>query len=445
MKPLDPVGNAITTLRLSLYLAILVCAYIFAFADRQIVSLVVQPIKTDLVISDVQIGLVQGVAFALVYSVAGLLCGAAADRFSRRLIIVLGITIWSLGSAACGLATSFVALIICRLVVGLGEASLSPSAYSLLSDWTPRKRLSAVIGIYTTGSNLGGGIALTLGGALVQYLGTSRQVSVPGLGEVAPWRAAFLATGLPGLGVAALALFLREPPRRQLGASEAAELPIGFVEFCRKNARLLCSHLIGFALLGMVAAATLGWGPAYLHRRFEWQSAKVGLALGVMIGVFGTMGTVFGGVIVDRLYSSGMKDAHLRFHVWTNLVGGACAVSAFLTESPWICVGLLWCAFPILISFGGSAPAAIQLIAPRNLRGRLSALYLLAATGIGIGLGPVSVALLAKWVFHDDQQLGAPLALLTGMCVIVSTALFARGLRPLRSFYEPSEENGLKR
>jgi MFS family permease len=437
VKPPYQGSNPITTLRLSLYLAILVLAYIFSFADRQIVSLVVQPIKNDLAITDVQVGLVQGVAFSLVYSVAGLLCGAAADKFSRRLIIVVGITIWSVGSAACGLATTFLTLILCRLAVGLGEATLSPSAYSLLADWAPRERLSAIIGIFTTGSNLGGGIALTLGGALVQHLGTGRQIHVPGLGELAPWRIAFLATGLPGLGVAALGLCLREPPRRKVADHETPGNSVGFMEFCRDNARLLSSHLIGFALLGMVAAAILGWGPSYLHRRFDWQPAKVGVVLGVMIGVFGTIGTVGGGVIVDHLYRRDMKDAHLRFHIWTNIVGGACAVGAFLIDSPWICVGLLWCAFPILISFGGSAPAAIQLIAPRNLRARLSALYLLAATGVGIGLGPVSVALLAKWVFHDEQKLGLPLALLAGVCVCISTLLFARALQPLRAHFRP--------
>jgi hypothetical protein len=156
-----------------------------------------------------------------------------------------------------------------------------------------------------------------------------------------------------------------------------------------------------------------------------------------MIGVFGTAGTVIGGLTVDRLFRRGMRDAHLRVHVWTNLVGGACAVGAFLSRSPWLCVVLLWCAFPILISFGGSAPAAIQLVAPRNVRARMSALYLLATTGIGIGLGPVSVALLAKWLFHDEQKLGAPLALLIGVCVCVSTLLFMRALKPLRSNLSP--------
>jgi MFS family permease len=415
-----------------MYLGILVLAYIFSFGDRQIVGLIVQPLKNDLGISDVQIGLLKGLAFSLVYSVAGIFCGIAADRFSRRLIIVAGIAVWSLGSAACGLATTFLGLFLCRLAVGLGEATLSPSAYSLLTDWAPRERLSLIIGIFTTGSNLGGGVAFTLGGALVQHLGTSQGVAVPFFGGLAPWRIAFLATGLPGLVVAAMALLLRETPRGQLTAQRTDVPEVRLWRFCRENGRLLACHLVGFALLGMVAAAVLAWSPSYLHRRFAWEPGRAGLALGIMIGAFGTVGTVVGGIVVDRIFRRGVKDAHLRTHIWTNLVGGACVVGAYLVDSPWACVGLLWAAFPILISYGGSAPAVIQLIAPRHLRARLSALYLLAATGIGLGLGPVSVALLGRYVFHNER-LDHPMALLNAICVLSSTALFVGGLRPLRS------------
>ena len=181
--------------------------------DRQIIWLMVDPIKADLHISDTQLGLLQGFAFALFYSVAGLPIGWAVDRFPRRAIIFLGLTFWSLSTVFCGLARGFAQLFVGRTLVGVGEATMSPVAVSLIGDLFPPHKVGKPMGVYSASYSLGTGLALGAGGLLVGRLSQHVSVHLPVAGDLAPWQAIFIIVGLPGLLIAPLAMLLCDPRR----------------------------------------------------------------------------------------------------------------------------------------------------------------------------------------------------------------------------------------
>ncbi len=193
---------------------VLTAAYVVSFIDRQILALLVEPIRRDLGLTDTQMGLIMGSAFALFYTILGIPLGWLADRFSRRGIIAAGITIWCLMTAACGLSRNFGQLFLARVGVGVGEAALSPSALSLISDYFPRERRGRAISFYNMGVSLGAGIAMIGGGWIIAGIIDAPPTTLPVVGEIYAWQTVFLVVGLPGLAIAALMATVREPERR---------------------------------------------------------------------------------------------------------------------------------------------------------------------------------------------------------------------------------------
>ena len=179
--------------------AFLTIAYLFSFIDRWILGLLIEPIKADLGLTDTQIGLLLGPAFAIFYATMGLPLGWLADRRNRVRIVAVGIGLWSLATAASGLAKSFIHLFIARMSIGIGEATLSPCAMSIISDSFPREKRSRPIAVYTTALSLGAGLASLLGAAVLTWAKTGGDITFPLLGALAPWQATFIVVGLPGL------------------------------------------------------------------------------------------------------------------------------------------------------------------------------------------------------------------------------------------------------
>ena len=192
-------------------------AYIFSFIDRQVITLLIQPIRADLQISDTQFSLLHGLAFALLYATAGIPIARLADSRSRPMIISVGIFVWSLATALCGVAKNFAQLFMARMAVGVGEAALSPAAYSMITDSFPKSRLGMALGVYSSGSFLGGGLAFIIGGAAIALVEQWGAQQVPLIGLVKPWQMTFFIVGLPGILVAALfILTVRDPERKGL-------------------------------------------------------------------------------------------------------------------------------------------------------------------------------------------------------------------------------------
>lgn len=412
-------------------LGILLVFYVFAFIDRQIISLLVQPIKRDLGLSDIQIGMLQGLAFAIFFSIGGLALGWLVDRASRRWIIFCGMLVWSLSSAGCGLATSFGLLFLARLAVGVGEAALTPSAYSLLHDIFPRERLATAIAIFSSGATVGGGMAYAVGGALIGLL-PEQGVAVPGWGDVESWRAAFLITGLPGILLAFLVFAIPEPRRKRPQArAEAGKETLG--AFVGRNRRLFVAHFAGFPLHTICTVSLMAWGPAFYLRRFGWETHEVGLTFAAMIGVMGTLGNILGGMAVDFAYRRGMRDAHFRIPLINTVICLPLFCVGLLTSSPWIATIFLMLGFGFLTSYAGPAASALQMISPGHLRGQLSAIYIVLISMVGTGLGPLAVGFVTDVVLGDESQVGVSLAIVIVIACTASVVAMALGLKPLRA------------
>ena len=263
---------------------ILLLAYTFSFVDRQILSLLVEPMKRDLDISDTQMSLLQGLSFALFYTLMGLPLGRLADSKSRRGLIAVSIFVWSIMTAACGLAKGYWHLFFARMGVGVGEAGLSPAAYSLIADSVEKKHLAKAIGVYTMGIYLGGGMALIVGGMVIQWADALNSISIPIFGEIYAWQAVFLAVGLPGLLLVPFLFTLKEPKRTKIQNESVAVSEV--VAYFKANKKTILMHNFAAALASVAGYGTLAWVPSYLIRVHGMSSSEVGLAFGIIVLIF---------------------------------------------------------------------------------------------------------------------------------------------------------------
>jgi len=413
---------------------ILMLLYTSSFIDRQILGLLVKPVRADLQLTDTEYSYLTGFAFVFLYSVAGVPLGWAVDRWSRRGIILVGVSLWSLMTAGCSLAGSFWRLFAFRIGVGVGEATLSPAAYALISDYFPAHKLSRALSVYGLGIPIGTGLALVIGGAAVQMLERLGPVDLPVVGITKPWQLVFLAIGLPGLllaGIAALAI--REPPRSHHAIAGARTPGI------RETARFVWAHrtvylplFVGMGLLSVFSYGANAWYPAFLQRVHGFTVASAGLYLGLTTLIFGILGSTTAGVLADRLVSRGRRDGQLLVPMVYGVglaIGGLGAGLASTTR--------LSLAFIAVASFFsntmlGCVVAALQAATPRDMRGQVSAFFLLTAAFIGMAIGPTAVAASTDHIFGHDDAVGHALALVALIFPVSGTVVISLGRRPLR-------------
>jgi MFS family permease len=411
-------------------LAILLMLAFVAFLDRQVISLMVGMIKSDLGITDSHIGILQGAAFGLVYPLFGLPLGYAADRYSRRWVIFAGIVLWSLAAMGSGLAGSFSTLLAARIGVGIGEAALGPAAFSLLSDIFPRHRLATVMSIYASGSLLGAAGALAIGGAVIHWAGGG--LTFPVVGHLSAWQVAFVVTGLPALLIAATVFIIPEPKRHVPVGTASPNLAWSDVFlFVRQTWAFLTCYTMGYACLLITTWASLAWLPAILERQYGWSVVEVGASLGLFTVVAGLPGQLTNGVVVDRLFAKGKHDAHLTYYIWASLAAAICGILA-----PFAATAVLYLAITaplkFLMNYGGVQQATLQIVTPAAIRGRLSAMVGVISAVVGSTLGPSIVAFLTDNVFHDDAKVGWSLALTNGVFMPLAALLFWLGRKPMR-------------
>ena len=342
---------------------VLVLAFVFNIADRIIISLLVDPIKADLEVSDTAMGLLMGFAFAIFYAVMGLPIGRMADKYSRRMIIAAGIFMWSIMTALCGLARSFMQLFLARVGVAVGEATLSPAAYSMIADMFPKDKLGRAIGVYQSGAFFGVGLAFIFGGLAIQFAKGADDVVLPLLGALKPWQLAFIVVGLPGILVAGLMLLVREPTRKGISSAAEDEISLGQTfGFAFQRWRVFIAHYTGFALLALPMTTLATWVPTYFARVVQMPPPEIGLQLGAIVLIASPIGVIGGGMLSDALFKRGYQDAPLRVAVLAALF--MVPVSFFATSVPdrETALNLMWLfAFGASISMG-LAPAALRRV-----------------------------------------------------------------------------------
>lgn len=413
-------------------LVILTLLNILSYADRQLLSLLAVPIQASLKIDDVQLGLLQGLAFSLVFTLTSIPVGWAVDHWNRARIIYIGVTIWSAATMACAAASSFWQLFAARVGVGSGEAALAPSAYAILSEITPKGQLASAMGIYAIGASVGIATSLAAGGLLIDWFSTIK-LSLPVFGSLEPWQAVFLVLGAPGILLAFLAYLLPKLSHTApvLIARDRSNR-VSLIAYLNSNRRAFFAQQIGFAMLGLSGYAIAGWAPAHLQRNFDWSASLIGPVLGVAIGVSGLLGTLVAGALADRAFRNGKTDAYFMTAVYSTLIGAPLVVSAFVVDDAWLCATLLGLGYLFLCSFGGICSAALQLMSPNELRGRTSALYVFTLNLLGLGLGPLIVGFFTEYVFADRQLVGWSVATTVAIASSISLICLLTGRAAFR-------------
>jgi MFS family permease len=382
---------------------LLTIVYIFSFIDRFILSLLVEPIKNDMNLTDTQIGLLLGPAFAIFYTTMGIPLGWLADHARRTWIIGIGITLWSLATAASGLARTFLQLFTARIAVGVGEATLSPCALSLIADSFPPERRGKPIAFYNSAVSLGAGIAFLAGASVIIWSRTVTEVSVPGFGEVAPWQFAFILVGLAGLPVAILMFTLREPFRQKQSDQQevGATSPRAAFKHVQQNWQAYGCVLV--ACIMTTVTYSQNWLPAMYQRTWGWPPEKYAFYYGIALIMIGPLSVNLSGWLSDKLYAKGKKDAPVLVIIW----GGLLLIpTGFL--SPLMPTGEL--AFAVLLfnlvglaMVSALAPVALLNITPGEIRGQIVAIYYLIISITGLVLGPMTVGLLNDLVVGEQN------------------------------------------
>ena len=414
---------------------LLLGVYINSFIDRTILTLLVGPIRQSTGLSDSEVGFLIGPAFAIFYTIAGLPLGWLADRVSRVWLIVVGQIFWTIASVSFGLGRSFRDLALARIGVGIGEASLSPAAYSIITDLFPLERLGRALSVYSMGIHLGGGIASVLGGFVIGWAGEASSFRLPLVGERHLWQVVFFVVALPTIPLTLLLLTtLREPKRRESGGrGEAVPVATGdFFRYFRANAGAFLCHNFGFGLLALSGYGALFWIPEFFVRIHGWDRAFVGKAVGLNSMIVGVAGLYFGGFVGDFLARRGRTDS--------KILVGLLAVLVWLPFGvllPFAPTGALAFALWVPITFAaampwGAAAAAIQEAVPNQMRGQAAAIFLFVINLVGLGLGPQILPLVTDYVFRDEMQIHLSLLTVTTTAEVGAFALLLFALPRFR-------------
>lgn len=412
-------------------------ANMMGYVERQILSLLFDPIKSDFLLNDTEVSLLSGAAFGIFYVCFGLVVGRFADSANRKWIITIGIFCWSTATIFSGLSQNFTELFIARVCVGVGEATLGTCALSMLSDYFPRIQLARALSVYSGAQYLGAGLAVIVGGfAMHFYQGVPPPV-IPFIGTLVPWQMTLFSVGVFGLVVAVPMFFVKEPVRRGLllksGVTANKGVPFPeFWAFMKANGRTFGCIFAAFSITGIVGFATATWMPTYFIRVFHWDRATVGLTYGTILAVCGLLGVLSGAQVLHWMERRGYRDAYLRLPLFIVPINGALQISTYFIRDQYVAISLV-----ALFTYLGTFPlsgtlGSMQVITPNQMRGQVTAVFLFTANILGTGLGPTIVGALNDFVYRDPNYVGYSLATTVAIVAPVATLLIYLSLRPFR-------------
>jgi MFS family permease len=401
--------------------ALLGLLYVLSFVDRVILALLVAPLKADLGVSDLQLGLLFGPAFAVFYALLGLPIARLADRGDRRKLIVAGVFLWGLSTVASGFAGSFWLLVMLRVGLAVGEAALTPSAYSMIGDLFPPERRATAASVYSAAGMAGASGAYVLGAMVVQ--GVEAAGAAGHALPLASWQLVLLIVGAPSLIIGALfALTVREPLRTQ-----PAERSPGLAEtvaYLSGRLRLFAGLFAGAGLTQAVGYANSAWGPELLRRQFGLSIQQGGYAFGLTGLAAGLCGTLAAPQLTRILARRGRSDAVALTSMACVAAGGTFAVLAPLQANAAGFLILHGLGAFCLVGAANNVIVALQDLAPARMRATFVALLLMCITLLGLGIGPTASAAISGWIDPSGQALGSALAVLAPAICVPAFLLF---------------------
>jgi MFS family permease len=421
----DDDGDYPSPIRAWWVVATMFAASIVSVIDRGILTLMVDPVRKDLAISDVQMSLLLGVAFGLFYAVAGVPLGLLADRFSRRRLLVLGIAVWSAATFFGGLSASFGELFAARLLVGLGEAALAPCAVSLIGDMFPPDRRGRPISVYLLGQSLAGGLSVMLTGAIISAVPAGRLAWIGWFDGLAAWRVAFLIAGMSGIPVILMLMTFREPVRRGAKVSRGRTPIISVIGYLRRNWKVFLPFYAGFSMLVMMSYSIGAWSSTYLMRQFALQPSDVGKWQGSVGIVLGTSGALLAGFIVDAVSRHARPGGKLIYLASVAFFMFPAALLVFMPTAATAILSLGFIAF-FMPMVGTGMVTTVQEMVPSDMRGISVSLFGLFNTITGQSLGPFLVALIADhYTDSGPYGLGIAMTIVCLPALACATLLFA--------------------
>lgn len=410
-------------------LLVLVSAYILAFIDRQVIGLLFEPIKADLALSDTQLSLLHGMPFALALGLASIPLGRLSDTHSRVRIVAMGVILWSAMTVAFGLASGFASLVLCRVGVAIGEATLTPAAHSMIADSVPAQRLGLALGLYAMGAQLGSGASFFVGGAV---LSASQALSESGLDVgLEGWRLVHVVIGGFGLVFALLVLTVSEPVRGGQPGGRGAPAPTlaQLAQFFRRHSAAFVYLKLSTAFSVMMLYGLFAWSSSYFVRVHGWSLVEAGLAMGPLVTIAGVASVMTGGLLSDLL----VRRHHLgriTLMVIAALLAVPVAAIAPLQAEPVGSLVLFGIALFLANVAASVGPAATMEMVPPRMRGVASALGVLIVNVIGLGGGPLLIGLSTDYLFADELMLDRSLALLLPIMMALSGVFALCCLRP---------------
>lgn len=408
---------------------ILTLSYILSFVDRYILGLLLEPIKADLDLSDTQMGLLLGPAFAIFYAVMALPLGWLADRKRRVWIVAAGVSLWSLATIFSGLARNFWQLFVLRMGVGVGEATLSPCTMSLIADSFPKEKRARPIALYSTAISVGAGLAALVGGAVVGWAMAGEVTVVPFFGALKAWQLTLVIVGLPGLILAPLLFFLKEPARKPEASEHVASDANLLDTFKYLGARWpLCVSFVSVFCLMTIIGYSTSWGAATFSRTWGWSAPQYGKMVGIMFLLVGPISVNFAGWWSDHLYKKGVYDAPLLIPLISIPIMMIGAVTWPLMPTPELAIILLGLTMAGVALASATGVTALLNIIPANIRGQTVAVYYMAISFFGLGFGPATIGLLNDYVFSEEtlRYSMAILPLIYGIPVLLLTPWIRR-------------------
>ena len=417
--------------------AILTLAQVFAFIDRQIPSMLVEPIKQDFNLTDSQIALLGGAAFSIFYAIMALPIGYAVDRYTRTKVLGTGIFLWSLMTALAGLANSFGKLFGARIGVAVGEAVMAPISVSLVSDSFPENKQGKPMGIITAGVYIGIGITLLGGGFLIDYLTSIGGITLPLIGYLKPWQATFMIVGIPGLVLAIAAFYLKEPRRieEQVDSNHLVDRKNVFLHL-KEHRKTLIPMFGGLIFMALIFYSFSFWAPTMMIRTFDISLTEVGFILGMITIISSITGTIIAGSAVDYLRNRNYSDAPVRAAMIAVMLALPPIISLSFVQTElgaWICIAMY---LLFISSFAPLGLLAISGVSTGNVKGQTAAIHAFLMMAFGLSLGPQLTAFFTDFVFVDPNLLINSVSL-TGLIVLpISALLFKLSLSRYRESSE---------